>query len=171
MNLTKKKFLRFTVIFMVIIAIIVGMTSFSTIEVQAATGYKIKYNKVTITMGSKAKKFINAAGTPKEKKTSKSCAYDGKDITRYYNDFILYTYTNSNKKSAKEYVQGITFLTSNIKVKKYGIKIGSTEKKVKKKLGKKKPKYGVYTYYKGKTKLQIEVNNGKVTNIRCIKRS
>ena len=52
------------------------------------------------------------------------------DRVYQYEDFILYTYSNSNK--GKEYVNGITFLTDKVKTKE-GIKIGSTLKQVQKK--------------------------------------
>lgn len=131
----------------------------------AIKGYKFKYKGVTITMNSKAKKFIKKAGTPVSYRESKSCAYDGKDRVRQYKDFILYTYSNSD--NGPEYVNGITFLTNKVKTKE-GVKIGSKLKKVKKAYGKSKARYGIYTYTKGRTKLQIQVANGKVSNIRYL---
>lgn len=128
-------------------------------------GYGFKYKGVTVYMGKSASKLIKKAGKPKAKQVSKSCAYDGKDRVYKYKNFILYTYSNSEK--GKEYVNGITFLNSKVKTKE-GIKIGSSLKKVKKAYGKKKAQYGIYTYKKGKCKLQIEVKEEKVTNIRYI---
>ena len=78
----------------------------------------------------------------------------------------MYTYSNTD--NGKEYVSGITFLNGKVKTKE-GIKIGSTLKQVQKKYGKKKAKFGIYTYKKGDCKLQIEVTDDKVTNIRYIK--
>lgn len=95
----------------------------------------------------------------------KSCAYKGKDRTYKYKDFILYTYSNSDK--GAEYVNGITFLTSKVSTKE-GIRIGSPYSSVKKKYGEVKDRFGVYTYKKGKSKLQIEVTDDVVTNIRYI---
>lgn len=129
-------------------------------------GYKFTYKKVTVYMGGAAKKLIKKAGTPVKKTESTSCAYNGKDRVYQYKDFILYTYSNTDK--GPEYVSGITFLTSNVKTKE-GIKIGSSLKKVKKKYGTVKESYGIYTYKKGDSKIQIEVTNNKVTNIRYIK--
>jgi hypothetical protein len=82
-----------------------------------------------------------------------------------YKDYILYTYSKSDK--GAEYVNGITFRTSKVSTKE-GIKIGSTEDDVLDAYGKAKPSYGVYTYKKGKSMLQIEVEDGKVTNIRYV---
>ena len=63
--------------------------------VAAKKGYYFTYNDTSITMGSKAKKFIKKAGDPVKKKKSKSCAYKGYDYTRQYAGFILYTSTDS----------------------------------------------------------------------------
>ncbi len=131
----------------------------------AAKGYKFKYNGVTVTMNSKAAPLIKKAGKVLKKTVKKSCAYKGKDRTYKYKNFILYTYSKSDK--GTEYINGITFLTKNVKTKE-GIKIGSSLSDVKKKYGKGTCKFGIYTYKKGKSKLQIEVTGDKVTNIRYI---
>lgn len=116
-------------------------------------------------MGGPAKKFIKKAGKVKSKKVKKSCAFKGKDRTYKYKNFILYTYSNSDK--GAEYVNGVTFLTSKVSTKE-GIHIGSPLSSVKKKYGNAKEQLGVYTYKKGSCKLQIEVTDDVVTNIRYI---
>ena len=147
--------------------IIVISLSIFNIKTNAGTkGYKFTYKKATVYMGGAAKKFIKKAGKPKKKKASKSCAYKGKDRTYKYADFILYTYSNSDK--GAEYVNGITFLTKNVSTKE-GIHIGSTFADVKKAYGKGKDNFGIYTYKKGKSRLQIEITNDKVTNLRYTK--
>ncbi len=128
-------------------------------------GYVFSYKGATATMDGKANKLMKKAGTPKAKKATKSCAYKGKDYTYKYNDFILYTYSNSDK--GKQYVNGITFLTSRVSTKE-GIRIGSTLEQVKKKYGKGSEKFGVYTFKKGNCKMQIEITDDEVTNIRYI---
>lgn len=128
-------------------------------------GYGFSYKGATVYMSGAAKKIIKKAGKPKSKKVKKSCAYKGKDRTYKYKDFILYTYSNSDK--GAEYVNGITFLTSKVSTKE-GIHIGSTYASVKKKYGKAKDNFGIYTYKKGKSKLQIEVTDDVVSNIRYI---
>lgn len=132
----------------------------------AAKEFKFTYKKATVQIGGPAKKLIKKAGKPVKKTAKKSCAYKGKDRTYKYKDFILYTYSNSDK--GPEYVNGITFLTSKVSTKE-GIHIGSDFDSVKSKYGKGKDSFGVYTYKKGKSKLQIEVTDDKVTNIRYIK--
>jgi hypothetical protein len=116
-------------------------------------------------MHGKAASFIKKAGKAQKTKVSKSCAYDGKDRTYEYKDFILYTYSKSDK--GAEYVNGITFKTKKVSTKE-GIKIGSSEEKMLETYGDAKAKYGIYTYKKGKSKLQFEVEDGKVTNIRYV---
>lgn len=146
-------------------AFIIGFAGMGAAAQAKSAGYQFTNKKVTISMHSNAKKFLKKAGTPLKKKVTKSCAYDGKDRTYTYKDFILYTYSNSN--NGPEYVNGITFLTSNVKTKE-GIKIGSTLQDVKKKYGTVKDNFGIYTYKKGKCKLQIEITDGKVTNLRYV---
>ena len=133
----------------------------------AAKGYKFTYKKVTVYMGAPAAKLIKKAGKPKSTKVAKSCAYDGKDRTYKYKDFILYTYSNSD--NGPEYVAGITFLTKKVSTQE-GIKIGSSFSSVKKKYGNTKDYLGVYTYKKGDCKLQLEVTDGVVTNLRYTKK-
>lgn len=130
---------------------------------EAASGYQFKNNGVTVTMHSPAKNFIKKAGKPQKTKVKKSCAYKGKDRTYQYKDFILYTYSKSA--NGAEYVLGITFRTNKVSTKE-GVKIGSPESLVKKKYGNAKPKFGIYTYTRGTSKLQFEVTNKKVSNIR-----
>lgn len=132
----------------------------------ASKEFRFTYKKATVRIGGPAKKLIKKAGKPVKKKAKKSCAYKGKDRTYKYRDFILYTYSDSDK--GPEYVNGITFLTSKASTKE-GIHIGSNFSRVKQKYGKGKNSFGIYTYKKGKSKLQIEVTGDKVTNIRFIK--
>lgn len=130
------------------------------------TGYGFSFKNATVYMESAAKNLIKKAGKPKAKKTAKSCAYKGKDRTYKYKDFILYTYSNSS--NGPEFVNGITFLTNKVSTKE-GIHIGSTWDDVKAKYGSGTDNFGIYTYKKGKCKLQIEVENDKVKNIRYVK--
>ena len=131
--------------------------------VKAAAGYQFKYKGVTVTMHSPAKNFLKKAGKAQKTKVKKSCAYKGKDRTYQYQDFIFYTYSKSAE--GAEYVMGITFRTNKVATKE-GVKIGSPESLVTKKYGKATPKFGIYTYTKGKSKIQFEVTNKKVSNIR-----
>lgn len=55
---------------------------------------------------------------------------------------------------------------SNKAVTKEGIRIGSSLKDVTKKYGKAKARFGVYTFKKGSSKLQIMLNGNKVSAIR-----
>lgn len=147
------------------LVMVLAVSSLSDSASAKSAGYQFKYKGVTISMHSAAKNFIKKAGKPVKTTVKKSCAYKGKDRTYKYKDFILYTYSKSN--NGPEYVNGITFLTKKVATKE-GIKIGSTEKSMKKKYGKAKAKFLVYTYKKGSCKLQIEAVNGKVKNIRYV---
>ncbi|MDD7402646.1 MAG: hypothetical protein SO170_01715 [Butyribacter sp.] len=159
MKRTAEKFMA------ICLAIVLAAGCITTTSTAASKGYQFKYKGVTVSMHGKAASLIKKAGKPVAKKAKKSCAYKGLDRTYKYKNFILYTYTKSSK--GAEYVNGITFLNNKVATKE-GIRIGSTYKSVTKKYGKVKGKFGVYTYKKGKSKLQIEVTNNKVTNIRYI---
>jgi hypothetical protein len=114
-------------------------------------------------MNGAAKKLIKKAGKPSKKTVKKSCAYKGKDRTYTYKDFQLKTYSKTN--NGAEYVSEIRF-RSNKAVTKEGIRIGSSLKDVTKKYGKAKARFGVYTFKKGSSKLQIMLNGNKVSAIR-----
>lgn len=158
----RTSFRKFLVMSLLMALILGGQTAPSRAKQK---GYVFSYKGATVSMGGAAKKLLKKAGKPKSKKVKKSCAYKGKDRTYKYKDFILYTYSNSDK--GAEYVNGITFLTSKVSTKE-GISIGTPYKKVKKKYGKAKDNFGIYTYKKGTCKLQIEVTDDVVTNIRYI---
>lgn len=159
MNHLKKKLLGITVILAVLV-------SASAVPVQAAPkGYIFKYKKVSASMHGKAAVLMKKAGQPVSQKRSKSCAYDGLDSTYVYKDFILTTYSHSVK--GEQYINSITLRTDKVATKK-GIKIGSPYNAVVKKYGKAKDNLGVYTYTKGKSKLQIEVTEDEVTKITYV---
>lgn len=150
-------------VFFILVVVAVGVVP---VSVRAKSkGYLFSYKKATAYMGGPAKTLIKKAGNPKSKKVKKSCAYNGKDRTYAYKDFILYTYSNTD--NGTEYVNGITFLTNKVSTKE-GIRIGSSYSAVKKKYGNGKEQFGIYTYQKGNCKLQIEVTDDKVTNIRYV---
>ncbi len=128
-------------------------------------GYLFQYKGVTVGMHDKAKKLLKKAGKPLATKVTKSCAYKGKDRTYKYKDFIVYTYSHTDK--GTEYINGITFLSDKVSTKEK-IKIGSTMAQVTKKYKKGKENFGIYTYKKSKSKLQIEITDDKVTNVRYI---
>ena len=148
-----------------IVVFALTVVMFSASAQAAPKGYQFTNKGVTITMNSKAKKFIKKAGKTVAFKATKSCAYKGKDRTYKYKDFILYTYSHTDK--GAEYINGITFLTNKVSTKE-GIKQGSTLAQMNKKYKKGKEKFGIYTFKKAKCKLQIEVTDDKVTNIRYV---
>lgn len=159
MNHLKKKLLGITVILAVLV-------SASAVPVQAAPkGYIFKYKKVSASMHGKAAALMKKAGQPVSQNRSKSCAYDGLDSTYVYKDFILTTYSHSVK--GEQYINSITLRTDKVATKE-GIKIGSPYNAVVKKYGKAKDNLGVYTYTKGKSKLQIEVTEDEVTKITYV---
>lgn len=137
------------------------------VNVEAVSGYSFKYGGVSITIGSNAKKFLKKAGKPTKKTEKDSCAYAGKDRTYQYKNFTVTTYTKSKAANSTEYINSITLTSSKVSTKE-GIKIGSSEKDVKKKYKKAKENFGVYTATKGKSKLLITVDNGKVTAIKYV---
>lgn len=139
--------------------------SMCVVNVDAASGYKFKYKGISITIGDSATKFIKKAGKPKSKTEKKSCAYGGKDRTYKYSYFTLTTYSKTD--NGTEYVNSIVLTSSKVSTKE-GIKIGSTEKQVKKKYKSAKENFGVYTVTKGKSKLVITVDDGKVTKIQYL---
>lgn len=145
------------------LAVVIAVNAVTVPASAKSKGYVFKYKGVSVTMHGEAKKLIKKAGKPKKKTVKKSCAYKGKDRTYVYKDFQLQTYSKTNK--GKEYVNEIRFRTNKVATKE-GIRIGSSVSDVTKKYGNSKPKFGVYTYKKGSSKLQIIVDDDKVTGIR-----
>ncbi len=151
---------------LIILALVVVMLGGVKTEA-ASKGYVFKYKGVSVTMKGNAAKLIKKAGKPLKKKESKSCAYKGMDRVYQYKNFILATYSKSKK--GKQYVNGIKFRTKKVATKE-GIRLGSSLNDVFAKYGQKKGKFGVYTYKKGKCKLQFEITDGKVTTIQYVSR-
>ena len=147
-----------------VVALVIVTVSLEPITADAAKGYSMKYGKTSVTPGGKADTILDKAGEAKKTKKTDSCATEGYDYERTYKDFQLKTYTNNKRKNATEYVSSIKFLTKNVKTSE-GIKIGSSEKTVKKKYRGAKEEFGIYTKTKGKTKIAITVSDGKVTEI------
>lgn len=131
----------------------------------ASQGYVFQYKGVKVVMKQDAAKIIKVAGKPVKKKESKSCSYKGLDRVYQYKDFVLATYSNSKK--GAQYVNGIKFTSNKISTKE-GVHLGSTLNDVQKKYGQVKGNFGVYTYKKGKCKLQFEITDGKVTTIQYV---
>lgn len=156
---------KLTKIFMSLLLVVSLVAGTCAVNVDAASGYSFKYKGVSISINSNAKKFLKKAGTPVKKTEKKSCAYAGKDRTYQYKDFTVTTYSKSDK--GTEYINSITLTSSKVSTRE-GIKIGSSEKDVKKKYKKAKENFGVYTATKGKTKLLITVDDGKVTAIKYV---
>ncbi len=156
---------KVTKVFMSLALVCSLILGICAVNADAASGYKFKYKGVSITIGDKATRFIKKAGKPKSKTEKKSCAYGGKDRTYKYSYFTLTTYSKTD--NGTEYVNSITLTSSKVSTRE-GIKIGSTEKQVKKKYRKAKENFGVYSVTKGKSKLLITVDDGKVTKIQYV---
>lgn len=145
------------------LAAVFCIASLCTVQAEAASkGYIFKYKKVSVQMHGNATDFLKKAGKPISQKKSKSCAYSGLDATYIYKDMIVTTYSNSV--NGTEYVNSITLRTDKVQTKE-GIKLGSSYNDVVKKYGKGKENFGIYTYTKGKSKLQIEIEGDKVKKI------
>ena len=73
----------------------------------------------------------------------------------------------AEKNGGTEYVQSIKFTSKKAKTKE-GIKIGSKEKTMKKKYGRARDNFGVYTYKKGKMGITFTVDDGRVSTIQHV---
>lgn len=149
----------------VVLALLCVFTAPALTAQAASKGYSFSNAGAKVYIHGNAKSFIKKQGRPSSKKKSKSCAYKGEDIKYTYKNFILTTYTN--KKGGTEYAQTIQFRNNKVKTDK-GIKIGSTERQMLKKYGRKSDNFGVYTYKKGKMAIKFTVEDGKVTEIKYV---
>ena len=123
-HMKKTKIQRLLAVIVIMFMVSVQVTAPAAAK---SKGYKFTYKKATVYMGGPAKKILKKAGKPKKVKAAKSCAYDGKDRTYKYKDIIIYTYSNTD--DGPEYINGITFLNSNVSTKE-GISIGSSYSEV-----------------------------------------
>ena len=159
----EKKIMKKLFAFVVTLILAAGMMGNSVMA--ASKGFVFKYYGVSVTMNGEAAKLIQKSGKPNKTNVKKSCAYEGKDRTYEYDNFILYTYSHSDNGS--EYIGGITFLNDKVKTKE-GIKIGSSYDDMVKKYGKGENNYGIYIFKKGNSEIQIEIKDNKVNNLRYL---
>lgn len=149
------------------LAAIVSTASVGT-AANAAAGYTFAYKGASVTIHTAAKKILKKLGKPSKLVVKKSCAYKGKDRTYTYNKLALKVITYSKSAKGAEFIQEVRILKGSTLGTKEGIKIGSTVAQMKAKYGKGSSNVlgDVYTYKKGKSKLQFVISGDKVSAIQ-----
>jgi hypothetical protein len=135
--------------------------------VQAASGYGFKSASVTVKPGQDAKKFIKANKKwLKSTKNNKSCvSSSGYDVTRKYKYFTIVTL--ASKKNGYGKLETISITNKSVETPE-GLKCGDDESEIKECYSKAKKSGSVYSVSKGKTKIVIVVESGKVTEIEYL---
>lgn len=133
-------------------------------EAKDNKGYGFKYKGIKVMPGDDASKFLKKVGKASKTTRYNSCLTDGYDYTYKFKNFTLSTYTKNKNSNAVQYVSSIELTSKGVKTLE-GIKLGSSEKQVKKKYKNAKKSYGIYTKAWKKTKILISVKNKKVISI------
>ena len=105
---------------------------------------------------------LKALGTPKDKYTSKSCAFNGEDTVYYYSSIQVST----NNEQGYERIYSI-YLEDDLVSTQKGICVGSTEAAVKEAYGEpgSKSSDAALIYEKDGMTLTFNLKDGKVTTI------
>lgn len=124
-------------------------------------GYAFTDNGVTIEIGGPVAS-VDALGEPVDTLEEASCAFEGKDVTNFYNNYeILLAYPNEGD----SYVSTITILSDAVATEE-GLELGMSEDDVKDIYGDAEPQAGgVYVYAKGGMTLRVRVVDGSVDSI------
>ncbi len=124
-------------------------------------GYVFTDNGVTIEIGGPVTS-VDALGEPIDTLEEASCAFEGKDVTNFYNNYeILLAYPNEGD----SYVSTITLLSDAVSTEE-GLELGMSEDDVKSIYGEDvAPQGGIYVFAKGNMTLRVRVVDGSVDSI------
>ena len=125
-------------------------------------GYLFTYNGLEFGVDMPAADVLKALGTPKDKYTSKSCAFNGEDTVYYYSSIQVST----NNEQGYERIYSI-YLEDDLVTTQKGICVGSTEAAVKEAYGEpgSKSSDAALIYEKDGMTLTFNLKDGKVTTI------
>lgn len=114
-----------------------------------------------IIMGEAAGDFLTKTGSPSDKYSAPSCAFDGDDTVYDFGNYQITTYVTNGK----EIFTGVYLLDDSLSTKE-GIKIGSSLSDMLDVYGDDyQENYGAYTYSKGLTELSFVVIDDVITSI------
>ena len=125
-------------------------------------GYLFTYNGLEFGVDMPAADVLKALGTPKDKYTSKSCAFNGEDTVYYYSSIQVST----NNEQGYERIYSI-YLEDDLVSTEKGISIGATPEQVKAAYGEPDAvsTENCLIYAKDGMKLRFMIHNGKVSSI------
>ncbi len=128
---------------------------------QDEKGYIFTDNGVSIEVGCPVS-AVDALGEPIDTLEEASCAFEGKDVTYFYNNYeILLAYPNEGD----SYVSTVT-ITSDAVATAEGLELGMSADDVVSIYGECEPQAGgVYVYAKGGMNLRVRVIDGAVDSI------
>lgn len=125
-------------------------------------GYLFTYNGVQFGVDMPAADVLSSLGTPKDKYTSKSCAFQGEDTVYYYSSIQVST----NNEQGYERIYSI-YLEDDLVSTEKGISVGSTESAVKDAYGEpgSKSSDAALIYEKDGMTLTFNLKDGVVSTI------
>lgn len=127
-------------------------------------------NGVTVALDAEASAVIAALGTPIESAETNSCYGDGKDKIYEYTSFKVQTYSSKGT----DYILSVEIYNDadETVATPEGVRVGSSAEDVLAKLGEPSERNDTSIVYRNdaaKTKLQILLRDGAVTNIQYLK--
>jgi hypothetical protein len=123
--------------------------------------YAFTISGLDIVMGEAAGDFLTKTGSPSDKYSAPSCAFDGDDTVYDFGNYQITTYVTNGK----EIFTGVYLLDDSLSTKE-GIKIGSSLSEMLEVYGDDyQENYGAYTYSKELTDLSFVVIDDVITSI------
>ncbi len=122
--------------------------------------YIFEDNGVKIEIGAPIS-TVDALGAPIDTFEEASCAFEGKDVTKFYPNYeILLAYPNEGD----TYIYSVT-ITSDAIATPEGLEVGMTAEDVTSIYGETEPQGGLYVYAKGNMTLRVLTVDGVVDSI------
>ena len=146
------------IIVLIAIILLVGCSKSPTTKTD---NYYFKLANHKIMMGQEAKALIATLGTPKDRYSSPSCAFEGDDTVYDYGSYQITTFVLGGV----EKFTGVYLIDKTISTKE-GIHIGSSLDELVAAYGEKYiERYGSYTYSLGTTDLSFVIVDKVITSI------
>lgn len=158
-----------------ICVLLIVLTLFATVacekeppETESFSAFAV--NGVTVALDAEASSIIAALGTPIASAETNSCFGDGKDKVYEYTSFKVQTYSSKGT----DYILSVEIYNDadETVATPEGVRVGSSAEDVLSKLGEPSNRNDgqiVYLNASAKTKLQILLRDGAVTNIQYLK--
>ena len=147
--------------FIIVLLAVILLVGCSKSPSTKTDNYYFKLANHKITMGQESKALIATLGTPKDRYSSPSCAFEGDDTVYDYGSYQITTFVSEGV----EKFTGVYLIDKTVSTKE-GIHIGSSLDELVAAYGDKYVEsYGSYTYSLGATDLSFVIVDKVITSI------